>query len=72
MVIAPLKRALSGTSTPRHVVAADAELPIEVVTRLVRDSRKAQGLPERISDPAVLARLATLVAAVRTSSSAGA
>lgn len=33
----------------------------EVVQALVRESRLAQGLPERITDPGVLARLAVLV-----------
>lgn len=33
-----------------------------VVARIVRESRLAQGLPERITDPVVIARLAVLVA----------
>ena len=65
MTIAPPTRTLSGTSTSRPAVVTDGGLPIDVVTRLVRDSRKAQGLPERISDPAVLSRLAVLIAAAR-------
>ena len=33
----------------------------EVVQRLVRESRREQGLSERITDPGALARLAVLV-----------
>ena len=33
----------------------------EVVQRLVRESRREQGLSERITDPGVIARLAVLV-----------
>jgi len=35
------------------------------VRELVRASRLAQGLPERISDPSALSRLAVLIAAAR-------
>ena len=34
---------------------------IAVVQRIVRETRLAQGLPERITDPAVLDRLAVLI-----------
>ena len=33
----------------------------ETIQRIVRESRREQGLPERISDPSVIARLATMV-----------
>ena len=34
---------------------------LEIVRLIVRGSRLAQGLPEKVSDPSVLARLAVLV-----------
>jgi len=33
----------------------------ELIQKLVRESRRGQGLPEQVSDPALIARLAVLV-----------
>lgn len=49
------KRAARGCSAVDYLAAGE---------RLARESRLAQGLPPTISDPLVLARLATLVSAV--------
>ena len=48
---------------PAPVTAFDPE----TIQRIVRESRREQGLPERISDPSVMAKLAVLVAAVGAS-----
>ena len=42
---------------PAPVTAFDPE----TIQRIVRESRREQGLPERISDPSVIARIATMV-----------
>jgi hypothetical protein len=53
-------------TSERPGFASDAEsksVPIdaEVVRKLVRDSRREQGLPENVTAPSVLAKIAVLV-----------
>lgn len=46
-------------------MTASHGLSPDEITELVRESRAAQGLPPKITDPIVLRRLADLAAAVR-------
>ena len=48
---------MSGEPPPEKVLTFDAD----IVAQLVRVGRVAQGLPERIADASVLAKLAVLV-----------
>lgn len=47
----------------REPRAAHGAIPRQAVEAIVRESRLAQGLPERISNPVIIARLAVLISA---------